>query len=349
MEFTTVEANDVSLSVRVFRPTAEVPPRPFTLVLTHQYSVLGGCQGLLKGMANQLAAKGFTTITFDMRGAGRSTGRPSITGSAEVQDVIAVCKWASEHIPAQSILLIGNSAGDFFHHLTWTDATCHRSIVFVSSICFPLYFSQTPSFPCSGIRFVSSIWYWNVCLGLIKHICIAVSYSGSCCLYIYVLYYLLWMAVKFQTVCTVLLSAYYISFWGQLGLSLLMSRRRVRLELLDGGQLPLWTLEMTPAYGYHLVINILQGIDEIPPVWPGALKYVILVGMKPLFSDISCFELSWVVPGVCYVFAQTTGWFLFVISSFLVMARSLFLSIFWRVSSCYVLKLVSVFFSCACP
>ncbi|KAH9573347.1 hypothetical protein CY35_02G202600 [Sphagnum magellanicum] len=111
MEFTTVEANGVALSVRIFRPNAGVEPKSLTLILVHQYSVLGGCQGLLKGMANRLAAKGFTTITFDMRGAGRSSGRPSITGSAEVQDVIAVCKWAVDKLPAPSILLIGSSAG----------------------------------------------------------------------------------------------------------------------------------------------------------------------------------------------------------------------------------------------
>ena len=108
-----MDANDVSLSVRVFKPDSQNPVarRDLTLVLVHQYSVLGGCQGLLKGMAAQLAGRGFTVVTFDMRGAGRSTGRPSLTGFAEVQDVIAVCKWATEHINAHSILLVGNSAG----------------------------------------------------------------------------------------------------------------------------------------------------------------------------------------------------------------------------------------------
>ena len=108
-----MDANDVSLSVRVFKPDAQNPVarKDLTLVLVHQYSVLGGCQGLLKGMAAQLAGRGFTVVTFDMRGAGRSTGRPSLTGFAEVQDVIAVCKWATEHINAHSILLVGNSAG----------------------------------------------------------------------------------------------------------------------------------------------------------------------------------------------------------------------------------------------
>lgn len=111
MEFATVEANDVALSVRIFRPPWDVPKRDVTVVMSHQYSVLGGNQALMKGLATTLSGRGFTTLTFDMRGAGRSTGRPSLTGYAEVQDVIAVCKWATEHVGARSIILVGNSAG----------------------------------------------------------------------------------------------------------------------------------------------------------------------------------------------------------------------------------------------
>lgn len=113
MEYATVEANDVALAVRIFRPPWDVErKRDVTVVMAHQYSVLGGCQALLKGTAAELARRGFTTLTFDMRGAGRSSGRPSLTGFAEVQDVIAVCQWATQHLDAQSILLVGNSAGN---------------------------------------------------------------------------------------------------------------------------------------------------------------------------------------------------------------------------------------------
>ena len=111
MEYATVEANEVALAVRIFRPPWDVQKRDVTVVMAHQYSVLGGCQALMKGTATELASRGFTTLTFDMRGAGRSTGRPSLTGFAEVQDVIAVCKWATEHVDARSIILVGNSAG----------------------------------------------------------------------------------------------------------------------------------------------------------------------------------------------------------------------------------------------
>ncbi|KAL3682408.1 hypothetical protein R1sor_000430 [Riccia sorocarpa] len=113
VEFATVEEESgVQLSVRVYRPGEDVTEtKNVTLVLVHQYTVLGGCQGLMKGMANLLASKGYIVVTFDQRGAGRSTGRATFTGSAEVNDVVAVCRWAIENVPTNSIILVGSSAG----------------------------------------------------------------------------------------------------------------------------------------------------------------------------------------------------------------------------------------------
>lgn len=81
------------------------------VVLVHPYSVLGGCQALLKGIALGLAEKGYRAVTFDMRGAGRSTGRPSLTGFSEIKDVVAVCKWVCDNLSSDRILLVGSSAG----------------------------------------------------------------------------------------------------------------------------------------------------------------------------------------------------------------------------------------------
>ncbi|KAJ7517527.1 hypothetical protein O6H91_21G027500 [Diphasiastrum complanatum] len=112
VEFASIDsASNVKLSARVYRPDDGVEVKNIVLVLVHQYTVLGGCQGLLKGMATELASKGFVCVTFDMRGAGRSTGRASLTGSSEVHDVVAVCQWTAENIPASRILLVGSSAG----------------------------------------------------------------------------------------------------------------------------------------------------------------------------------------------------------------------------------------------
>ncbi|CAI5936664.1 unnamed protein product, partial [Closterium sp. NIES-65] len=58
----------------------------------------------------RLASTGLSiVVTFDLRGAGRSTGHASFTGEPEVADVMAVCRWAGEKY-AQRILLLGSSA-----------------------------------------------------------------------------------------------------------------------------------------------------------------------------------------------------------------------------------------------
>ncbi|XP_050367564.1 uncharacterized protein LOC126785925 isoform X2 [Argentina anserina] len=113
VETSTVETSDgAKLNTRLFRPReSKNEGNDPVVVLVHPYSVLGGCQGLLRGIAAGLAEKGFEAVTFDMRGVGRSTGKASLTGFAEIKDVIAVCKWVSENLATNRILLVGSSAG----------------------------------------------------------------------------------------------------------------------------------------------------------------------------------------------------------------------------------------------
>ncbi|TQD99882.1 hypothetical protein C1H46_014495 [Malus baccata] len=114
VESCTVETSDgVKLSTRLFKPREEedIKEGSPVVVLVHPYSVLGGCQGLLRGIAAGLADRGYKALTFDMRGVGRSTGRASLTGFAEIMDVISVCKWVCENLSADRILLVGSSAG----------------------------------------------------------------------------------------------------------------------------------------------------------------------------------------------------------------------------------------------
>ncbi|GJN22037.1 hypothetical protein PR202_gb09566 [Eleusine coracana subsp. coracana] len=114
MEWTTVETGDgAKLSVRLFKPSPadKAAAEDVAVVLVHPYSILGGVQGLLRGIAEGVARQGYNAVTFDMRGAGRSTGRASLTGSAEVVDVVAVCRWVAENIKPRGILLVGSSAG----------------------------------------------------------------------------------------------------------------------------------------------------------------------------------------------------------------------------------------------
>lgn len=118
VETCTVETSDgVKLSTRLFKPREEINKGNPVVVLVHPYSVLGGCQGLLRGIAAGLADRGYKAVTFDMRGVGRSTGRASLTGFAEIKDVIAVCKWVCENLSADRILLVGSSAGITFLHV----------------------------------------------------------------------------------------------------------------------------------------------------------------------------------------------------------------------------------------
>ncbi|GAA0150335.1 serine protease [Lithospermum erythrorhizon] len=110
-QFATIESGDgIKLDARIFKPSSQQNGN-LVVVLVHPYSVLGGCQGLMKGIGRGLANQGVTSVTFDTRGAGRSTGKASITGSAEVNDVVGVCKWALDNLSAQRILLVGSSAG----------------------------------------------------------------------------------------------------------------------------------------------------------------------------------------------------------------------------------------------
>ncbi|GFP94406.1 hypothetical protein PHJA_001585000 [Phtheirospermum japonicum] len=115
VEYFTVETSDgVKLHTRIFKPEEEEKEKEdnnITVVLVHPYSILGGCQALLRGIATALAARGYKALTFDMRGVGPSTGKPSLTGFIEIQDVIAVCKWASYNLSAHRVLLVGSSAG----------------------------------------------------------------------------------------------------------------------------------------------------------------------------------------------------------------------------------------------
>jgi alpha-beta hydrolase superfamily lysophospholipase len=99
---TTVETGDgAKLSVQLFKPPASGeepdPGEDVAVVLVHPYTILGGKQDQLSGMAEGVARRGYSAVTFDMRGAGRSTGCPSLTGSTEVRDVVAVCRWVAEN------------------------------------------------------------------------------------------------------------------------------------------------------------------------------------------------------------------------------------------------------------
>lgn len=112
----TVDSTDgVKLSVRTWpgrliESDISVASKKLLVVIVHQYSVMGGCQDLVSGLARHLNKLTFSCITFDQRGVGGSTGSKSITGQPEVDDVISVCQWAVEKY-GRRLLLVGSSAG----------------------------------------------------------------------------------------------------------------------------------------------------------------------------------------------------------------------------------------------
>eukprot|EP00921_Rhytidocystis_pertsovi_P002475 GHVQ01004259.1.p1 GENE.GHVQ01004259.1~~GHVQ01004259.1.p1 ORF type:complete len:281 (-),score=43.52 GHVQ01004259.1:415-1257(-) len=89
----------------------EMMSERLVIVLVHQMSKLGGCGQLMDGMARRLSNLGYPSITFDMRGVNESAGSCTLCGHSEVQDVVAVCRWAVQNLKAKNILLVGSSAG----------------------------------------------------------------------------------------------------------------------------------------------------------------------------------------------------------------------------------------------
>ncbi|KAM1277187.1 hypothetical protein ACFX13_030323 [Malus domestica] len=98
VESCTFETGDgVKLSTQLFKPREEkdIKEGSPVVVMMHPYSIHGVCQGLLRGIAAGLADKGYKALSFDMRGVEMSTERVSLTGFAEIKDVISVCKWVN--------------------------------------------------------------------------------------------------------------------------------------------------------------------------------------------------------------------------------------------------------------
>lgn len=60
-----------------------------------------------------LLAHGATVTAALLAGAAAfsSVRRASVTGEAEVRDVVAICRWAVDRLQASNIFLVGTSAG----------------------------------------------------------------------------------------------------------------------------------------------------------------------------------------------------------------------------------------------
>jgi pimeloyl-ACP methyl ester carboxylesterase len=80
-------------------------------LIVHQYSVMGGSQELMRGIARELAFRqGCVAVTFDLRGVGASSGRCTLTGHGEADDVAEMGAWL-QAAGFSRILLLCTSAG----------------------------------------------------------------------------------------------------------------------------------------------------------------------------------------------------------------------------------------------
>jgi pimeloyl-ACP methyl ester carboxylesterase len=125
VEASVPASNGGTLAARVFYPrTLGVPraapdlPRAVAAacngacaLVVHQYSVMGGSQDLMRGIAREFATRhGVVAVTFNLRGVGGSSGRCTLTGHGEADDVADVGRWLQAAGFAR-ILLVCSSAG----------------------------------------------------------------------------------------------------------------------------------------------------------------------------------------------------------------------------------------------
>jgi uncharacterized protein len=107
-EISLSTSDGVQLSVRKWKGSNN--GRDFLILFVHQYSVMGGQGQLMEGMARRVVKQGYDAVTFDLRGAGRSTGKSSWTNQYELLDVQTVLDHVLQSTN-KKIFLVGSSGG----------------------------------------------------------------------------------------------------------------------------------------------------------------------------------------------------------------------------------------------
>ena len=80
------------------------------IIFVHQWGLLGGSGALMEGLARNMASLNYNSITFDLRGVGKSSGKSSWTNFTEVSDLKTVIDYVIKTYD-KKILLVGSSAG----------------------------------------------------------------------------------------------------------------------------------------------------------------------------------------------------------------------------------------------
>ena len=103
------------LSAYMHRPSNDLNTE-IAVVCVHQCSALGGCAEAVEDVAASVCAEGLLVISFDLRGAGSSSGCccmwpiPLLSGCPEVSDVVRVCSWVRSEL-GRDTWICGVSAG----------------------------------------------------------------------------------------------------------------------------------------------------------------------------------------------------------------------------------------------
>ncbi|TFL04024.1 alpha/beta-hydrolase [Pterulicium gracile] len=108
-----IEVNGIQLEGSLERRSTATSEGKLAVCL-HPWSWLGGRMNdpVLASLKPLLRQKGYHILLYNSRGVGRSTGRASLTGSPEVDDLQAVVHWALDRLgDIQSVLLVGYSYG----------------------------------------------------------------------------------------------------------------------------------------------------------------------------------------------------------------------------------------------
>ena len=101
--------------VYVHRPERDDHP-DLAVVAVHQCTALGGSAVAAADISDSLCKQNILTISFDLRGAGESSGCccmwpiPCATGLCESSDVVTVCRWVKETL-GRDTWIAGVSAG----------------------------------------------------------------------------------------------------------------------------------------------------------------------------------------------------------------------------------------------
>ena len=93
-------------------PNEDVPPRASVAVICHPHPQQGGAMTnkVVTTLARAFANLGASSVRFNFRGVGKSTGAFA-DGIGEIDDVLAVVAWVKENYPQQPVWLAGFSFG----------------------------------------------------------------------------------------------------------------------------------------------------------------------------------------------------------------------------------------------